>query len=236
MTKLLTMLTGREQNSLPNLWDNKGDITPKQVEAALFQCKKNNQFAYHHTGTFYNRQYDGNSFYLFGRQHPEYVQILQIRDLRDVFVSLVYYFDKENKQRWLDCGISPDAPFADKLTVSIQSLLKTDINQAMKWLKDPNVVVMRFEDLVGPSGGGTLKAQEQAIVTLANALGIALTDQRLQQVTENLFGTQKGPKTPTTFNSGQTGSWRKHYNEGHKRLFNATWGDHQKTLGYPLAN
>ena len=132
-------------------------------------------------------------------------------------------------------GISFESSFEDKLTIAITSIPPSHIINALPWIGDPNVVILRFEEIVGPSGGGKLKIQQKAIVKLANALGLVVTTPKLKEITDNLFGTNAGPPLPSTFHSGQIGSWKHCYTDEHKRLFNEIWGNAQIALGYPLA-
>ena len=88
-TKLLTMLTGRQPNSIPHLFLHADAATHEEVEKEFTLCKKNKQFVYHHLAGAKEQLFSH-----FSQTHPSYVKILQIRDLRDVFVSFVNYYDK----------------------------------------------------------------------------------------------------------------------------------------------
>lgn len=236
VVKLLTMLTQRAANHLLNFKDHFFQVTPKEFELEIFRCKQRKEFGWLHTGDFYGQRYNaGDLFATFSRSHPEYVKILQIRDLRDVFVSLVHHFDSKRPSAWSENGISPGASFDEKLTVAISCMLQSDIGKALEWYNDPNTVVMRFEDLVGPEGGGDAQSQQSAIIELANAVGVTVSHERLQTIQSKLFGTDEGPRYDYSFYSGQIGSWKKNYTQHHKELFNALWGYHQQALGYPLA-
>lgn len=236
-TKLLAMLTGRKPNGLEILWHQEAvEISPKRLEYVLNNAKHKNEFGFHHTGKFYKRKYDSRVFMPFFAQHTDYVKILQIRDLRDVFVSLVDYFDKTDINRWSDFNIAVDSSYSVKLTAAIKYALFSDIATAPMWLKGQNTIILRFEDIVGPSGGGTLEAQQNAIINLANMLQISLTQEELKDITDNVFGPQDEPKhLRSTFHKGQIGRWKKHFKDEHVRLFNELWGDCQQALGYPLA-
>jgi hypothetical protein len=236
VVKLLTMLTQRVANHLLNFKDHFFQVTPKEFELEIFRCKQRKEFGWLHTGDFYGQRYNASDlFETFSKIHPEYIKILQIRDLRDVFVSLVHHFDSKRPSAWSDNGISAGASFDEKLTVAISCMLKSDITKALEWYSDPNTVVMRFEDLVGPDGGGDAQSQQNAIITLANALGVTVSNERLQTIQDRLFGTDEGPRYDYSFHSGQIGSWKKCYTQHHKELFNTLWGHYQQALGYTLA-
>lgn len=234
--KLLTMLTGRSGNHMFHMYNKENTMTPLDFEGMLYRFKTENKYSWHHTGCFICKKCNVIRLYsLFSDKHPEYVKIFLIRDLRDVFVSLVNFLDKTMPGVWADNGISLETPFEQKLTFCITTLLKSAIEQSIYWLHDPEVIRIRFEDLVGPSGGGTLQCQQETIASVANALRIELTAEKLQNITDNLFGNESGPSS-FTFNKGQTGRWRKYYTEEQKTLFNCLWGQYQQALGYPLAD
>jgi hypothetical protein len=69
------------------------------------------------------------------------------------------------------------------------------------WLEQPLALPIRFEDLVGPKGGGTENAQTKAIRDLASHVGVRLSKQRLASIKEDLFG------GTTTFQRGQIKTW-----------------------------
>lgn len=236
--KLLAMLTGRTENNLSGLMQRRQPISAQEIESIMYNTKMANQFAFYHTGQWYHRPCPVGSYLArFSLSHPEYVKILQIRDLRDVFVSLVKYIDTGIHTVWADHGLSYNASFDDKLTLCITSVLNTDIENSLAWYNDANVLVIRFEDLVGPEGGGSAEIQTNTVVQVANALNIHLSAEKLQYICDNLFGVDTGYKPGWgTFNNGQIGKWRKYYSEKNKRLFNERWGYHQQVLGYPLAD
>lgn len=109
------------------------------------------------------------------------------RDPRDQVVSFAHYRSK-----------SKTVSFDDHLMKFIQS---SDIyrnhppcdniddlyQHYMPWFSAPHVCIIRFEDLIGPKGGGNLKAQLETIKKIANHLGIVVTDKQIQTITNTLF-------------------------------------------------
>lgn len=231
--KLLVMMTGKTL-SLEEHWQTK---TLQDVQRAAVKAKRENQFLFLHLG---NRECQ--PFNEFWRLNPTYIKVVQVRDFRDSLVSLVHHFNK-TPIKWKSFGIEEKASFGAKLKFLISQ--NPDVNgspildhakNAVAFLNDPHAVVIRFEDLVGPLGGGDLELQQQTISNLANSLGIELSSEKLTYITDNLFGTETGPKVPkSNFRSGQIGSWEKCFDEEHIQLFNNIWGFYQKALGYPLA-
>lgn len=231
--KLLVMMTGRTL-SLEEHWYRR---TINDVQLAASKAKRDNQFLFLHLG---NRECQ--PFTEFCLQNPEYIKVVQIRDFRDSLVSLVHHFNK-SPGKWKSFGLNEQASFGEKLKFLIlanplvnESPILSHAKNAVSWHNDPNAVVIRFEDIIGPSGGGDLEVQQQTICHLANVLGVELSAEKLTYITDNLFGTDTGPRVPkSNFRSGQIGSWEDCFDEENVKLFNQIWGDYQQALGYPLA-
>lgn len=175
-------------------------------------------------------------------------KILIVRDLRDVFISLVYWFDgqvkeglinrhviakrkglRERIQYWRGCS------FDEKLRIVLedgeQSLyydgfMRENIEEGCRLLNRENIVVIRFEDLVGPKGGGNKERQHAAIRRIALSLEQELKEDQVETIGEKMFGAS------TTFRKGQIGSWEGKYNESNLLLFYLRYGRYQKAFGY----
>lgn len=163
-----------------------------------------------------------------------YIKIIQIRDPRDVLLA---------KMKWIKLGhwYAPkdfirefnDQPFNDKLTGLIQFpdeywSTRVFLRLALEWMKEPDVLVCRFEELVGPQGGGNQERQHAAIAELAKHMGYSLDPEDIERIGKEVFG--KGG----TFMKGQIGEWHKYYTEGHKALFKQEMGQELIALGYEI--
>jgi len=73
-----------------------------------------------------------------------------------------------------------------------------------KWSQYSFVLTIKFEDLVGPQGGGTSSAMENTIRKIANHINVAIDDTDLDAIQNALFGGTK------TFRKGQIGSWKEY--------------------------
>lgn len=242
LSKMLTMLTDKKGAPVwatfpgANVWqypnENRDVLLPeKKMEKSFKTFLARNQFHFAHFNFAEN-------FNLYSSTHPEYIKIILIRDLRDVCISMVYYLSEE-----IEAEIN-NSNFDDKLMFVIQ---QGDLSKehhfwkieklakiAVEWIKDPEVVVCRFENLVGENGGGSLKAQQNQIKTIARALNINLTSKKLNKMTSQLFGVRQGPDIGGTYREGKIGSWQNHFKDDHKEAFNQILGPLQSELGYPL--
>lgn len=151
------------------------------------------------------------------------------RDPRDKAVSRVYYiYDGQWEKRDMDNPLR-QLPF-DKLLRRVISDLKSPVTQLplldeygafLSWIDDPSCCAVRFEDLVGPQGGGTRKAQVRAIKKIASHIdpALALDDLLINECVKNLFG-----GTPT-FREGKIGAWKTSFKKRHKKLFKCKLGE-----------
>ncbi len=99
-------------------------------------------------------------------------------------------------------------------------------NRFLPWRMCGNVCVVRFEDLVGPNGGGSAQAQRDSIRKIAQHIGIDLSEDDISDIMAKIFG--KG----LTFRRGKIGAWRSHFSENHKKLFKQVAGDLLFELDY----
>lgn len=98
----------------------------------------------------------------------------------------------------------------------------------LPWMQSPKFCVLKFEDLIGPNGGGAIEVQIAEIQKIAAHLGMKCSSEQALQVSRALFGQS------WTFREGKIGSWKEHFTPEVKALFKATPGACQllKDLGY----
>lgn len=79
----------------------------------------------------------------FARRHPEHVKLFQVRDLRDVMVSSVFYFTEKLENLGLKT-------FDEKLTfvltsnTTISNWLENNVKLYQAWMTLPNTYAIRF--------------------------------------------------------------------------------------------
>ncbi len=161
--------------------------------------------------------------------------IFLIRDPRDIVVSQVHYVSKRADHRLHAVfGALPDmrarmhlaiAGDTERGVVSIADRL----HYFAGWLD--TALVVRFEDLVGPHGGGARDRQAAAIRSIYDFLGIDLDEQELTSIAQRLFSAES-----PTFRSGAIGGWRRAFDPGLTALFNAIVGEGIEPYGYHLSD
>lgn len=170
--------------------------------------------------------------HIMDRHEAGEAKVIMIRDPRDVLISQMHWIRKVSW--WAPSNVikkfresSPEG----QLTTLIEFPdtyfgVHYFVRKALEWMKRSDVFVCRFEDLVGPQGGGDRARQEATIRALAEHLGRSLSMQEVHQLADTLFG------GTVTFREGQIGTWRAHFTEEHKRLFKGQMGQELIDLGY----
>lgn len=243
LTKALIMLTGRQPifpitevpQATPYYFYTHTPEELKQItdnlEIAMAKWRNKNLFSLVHVNC---TQY----FAPFSLNHPEYVPIINIRDLRDVLVSEVFFHWNQ-----LEREIGPST-FEEKLlflitlgentTEEIIFNIYKYAEIAIDWLDNPTALFIRFEDLVGEHGGGDAHKQSIALRHIAAALQIDFTEKDQKKFAAKLFGNKSGPHVSFTFREGKIGSWRNYFTPAVEQAFIEHMGPFQLALGYPL--
>jgi hypothetical protein len=170
---------------------------------------------------------------LFRREGMRVVCIL--RDPRDVAVSQMHYL-KQLKNHFAHEDYMALPSDRERLLVSIrggelggrrlQSLAER-YGRFLGWERDGGAVMVSFEDLVGPKGGGSEEAQRLAVGRVAAHLGVPAGERTTGLIGENLFGVGR------TFRRGRIGGWREEFTAEHERaLAEGALGPLLAELGY----
>jgi len=191
-------------------------------------------------------------------QLPQLQKIVNIRDLRDVCVSIIPQIEKapwpgmteEERLQFLSFSYDEKLLFiinyeydveevAKKAPNSLQVSVSKVAEQAVKMVSDPRNLVCRYEDFVGVMGGGTQEAQLAELEKIAQFLRIPVSQVDLAVVASQLYGNEVNPfgkegfkHYRSTFYQGKIGSWRTAFNDEHKVAFKAKLGSALIALGY----
>ncbi len=218
------------------------DLNDEIIQKAI----DNNEYIWSHyacneNNLFFIKKYNIKTVYIY-------------RDPRDQLISFIDWFknflskDDDWKSK-LNVDLWTKTPFDGLLSLAIQNLsvcFATDNypsatiplfnpfeewflcnNRFIPWTKTKGVYSLRFEDLVGPSGGGSLKRQIREIIKISHHIGYPIEDFRqAKKIADNLFG------GTTTFRQGQIGTWKKTFTEEHKKIFKEVAGQLLIDLGY----
>lgn len=166
--------------------------------------------------------------------------IFIIRDLRDVAVSLAFYLADPNSQHLLQdyfASLESDSKRLTEVILGAKNQLYSDCPNPkslgefgmafLPWFNEPNCLVVRFEDLIGNSGGGSDQRQNESLQAIINHLEIDISKEKTSQLAQQLFF-----KNSQTFRKGKIGDWQNWFTLEHKQIFKEFAGEALIELGY----
>lgn len=170
--------------------------------------------------------------------HNKCITFFMCRDPRDQVISFVHHMHKDGTLEVV--RMSFNQAITDLITRGRayyrRPVVNHDIYQMyqryLPWISHPGILSVRFEDLVGPQGGGSLEKQIESVRAVANHLKLDVSAEQIELVARDLFGKIPGEVEGNTFRKGQIGSWKKYFTEEHKRLFKEIAGQLLIDLGY----
>lgn len=159
--------------------------------------------------------------------------IFLIRDPHDIVVSQVHYVAKRTDHR-LHSMFDELPDVKDRLRLAIAGdseravvSIADRLDYFAGWLDA--ALVVRFEDLVGPGGGGDRDRQNATLRAIYDFLGMDVDGRALARIGDRLFSSDS-----PTFRSGAIGGWRRSFDPELEVLFDRTVGDRIRPYGYHL--
>jgi hypothetical protein len=95
------------------------------------------------------------------------------------------------------------------------------------WSDADSVYFCRFEDLIGPKGGGDMDVQFKVINELTHFLDRPQSASSVEKLCARIWA----PKS-ATFRKGMRGDWKNHFNTEHKEKFKKIAGEYLIRFGY----
>ncbi|MDP9242411.1 MAG: sulfotransferase domain-containing protein [Actinomycetota bacterium] len=161
--------------------------------------------------------------------------VFLIRDPHDIVVSQVHYVAKREDHR-MHQAFSEREDASAKLRLAItgdRELGAPSIAERLDyfagWL-DSGCLVIRFEDLVGPAGGGDAIRQRDAVASLFRHVGLPADAPTVASISDRLFSSDS-----PTFRKGSIGGWRSSFDPELEALFDEVVGDRAVPYGYQPA-
>jgi hypothetical protein len=169
---------------------------------------------------------------------PHRVNYFIYRDPRDMLVSQVFFATDMNTEHGMHEYYKSLPDFGERLKVAITGIdqdglymvsVKQRYATVFEWLEQPNVMCIRFEDLINHR-----EAILEAMLDEVESTGYKISTPREKALSVLVQAIQ--PKKSHTFRSGKTGGWREHFTEEHKKLFKDMTGDLLLKLEYEKDN
>ncbi len=145
--------------------------------------------------------------------------LIQVRDPRDALLSGIK-FNLKRKRGEFAKQLAQMSSFEEQCRAFFHGTgargfvpLKERYEKYRPWLKE-EIVIVRFEDLVGKQGGGSRDAQLDLLQRMFEHLEAPWTDKLLAHVADGVFS----DKSPT-FSKGMIGTWKEKLPESMKDEF-----------------
>ena len=90
--------------------------------------------------------------------------------------------------------------------------------------------MIRFEDLIGAEGGGSVRLQRQALRALYLAVGLSPQEELFDSIVQQLFSSAS-----PTFRRGRTGQWRECFDPELEEMFQDIAAEQLVLYGYGVA-
>lgn len=156
-----------------------------------------------------------------------------IRDPRDVMLSHLNYVEKMDTTQKSHAFITKYDNRLDRLKAMIEGKenvlepFPVVLDKFAPWLNHNNVLILKFEDLIGEKGGGSKEAQINAVIKTCEFISIDIEESEIEKISNSIYS----PKS-STFNKGKIGNWNKVLNEDEKKWLNNIISKQIKSYDY----
>ena len=164
---------------------------------------------------------------------PKFIPYFIFRDPRDVVVSHVFYVT-EMESRHVHHAYYQSLPdFNAQLKVSLLGRPDAGVEfpniaerfaPYMDWLNHPEALAIHFEDLIHDRAATLTRIMDHFLARAS----LPSPRQLILEALESFIN----PAKSSTFRSGKTGEWSKHFTREHKKIFKDVAGDLLIRLGY----
>lgn len=155
-----------------------------------------------------------------------------VRDPRDILISMCHWFHQIKDPAWVNATIQERAKLLLKTRhiVGEGCAIQNQLARQRDLMEGKEVLAIRFEELVGPKGGGSAQLQQEALLKIAKFIKTELSKLQLNYLRNRIFGTSY------SFRKGQIGSWKCYFDEELRLLCKKELGHFIIDLGYEKDN
>ena len=140
--------------------------------------------------------------------------VFLLRDPRDVVISLTHHImrERDSKKHRTLAAIATDE---DRYLAVIHGYFGREtpyfpllpiaylFERYERWLMESDVLILRYEDIIGPRGGGDQIKQYEAYAQFVRHVGLDISEDRIQSIADNIYN-----ESAAFFIKGQIGQWR----------------------------
>ncbi len=155
-----------------------------------------------------------------------------VRNPRDIVVSLAHYIVRHSNHP-LHQEFNAEASIGGRIRMALDGVparnwppFHTRLRAYAGWL-DSDALVVRFESLIGETGGGSVATQADALARIYAFLDLPTTAAQMEEIRERLFSSLS-----PTFRQGTMGQWRAHSHGDLEEAFQRSVGQWMKMYGY----
>ena len=155
-----------------------------------------------------------------------------IRDPRDIVISQAHYVVKNDRHPHHET-LSRVDDFQQRLRTVIvgdedrgMPSLHSRLSAYAGWLTS-SALVVRYEDLIGASGGGSKRAQLESLKDVFQHVGLEVSPAELESLAGEIFS-----DASPTFRRGRIYQWREQFDEETVAVFDETVGEFAEIYGY----
>ncbi len=172
-------------------------------------------------------------------QRFEFRQILLFRDPRDLIVSYVHFVQTDARHHHHDYFVRGFSDNEARINAVIDGVSADDFAQHprpgigtlyagyLPWLKTPNTIMVRYEDLIGSQAGGSDQVQRETVRAVAEFIDRSPSGAALSDIIERMYS-----KKSLTYRKGTRGDWRNHFTANNIARFKAAAPDLLEQLGF----
>jgi hypothetical protein len=169
---------------------------------------------------------------------PGRVNYFVYRDPRDLLVSQVFFATDMYEGHGMHEFYKSLSDFGERLKVAITGIDRDDLKMVsvkeryegvFGWLEQPDVMCIRFEDLINQRD-----ATLNIMLDEVEKTGYKIPTPREKAL--KILAQTIQPKKSQTFRAGKTGGWKEYFTDEHKKLFKDVAGDLLVRLGYEMNN
>jgi hypothetical protein len=213
----------------PDVWGETPDVDWERLQTAFARLNR---------GQFVTSHFQSDQRLTSILHELDYRVLLILRDPRDVVVSSAFYMSRLQRhvmhsRYTVDFTSDPERIMATitGFEPNENGLGSISVGQRLDsylgWLSDDRVLSCRFEDLIGPAGGGEASTQLALVGDVAKHLGYTFSTERIEAIASSVWS-ERSP----TFRKGAIGDWRNHFTPEHISAFKEIAGRQLITLGY----